>query len=220
MIDENWRLVLGFPIILNFISVCLIYSYYNILSSNANPTNNQESKTNIIVEHHEEQDNYVNSSSVNTNRSTSNAVIMQFFQQYSGISFINIFSAMMLNNMRKKGQFSLRVEYATLILLLINSLASFGSSYTSKAYGQKRTLFTGQCMMFACLLSCVAFIQLNMSIMVILTLIMFLISFQSSSGPITTLHIQETCNANVIGMVFFSNFVFNISTGFLGVYLM
>lgn len=122
--------------------------------------------------------------------------------------------------MKDQGKFDGSIPIAILILLWINCLASFWSSMPSKKFGQRKTLLGGQICMFICHALLVIFNQLEMSVLVIITLTLFLIAFQMSMGPITFLHVQETCADSVVGFIFFLNFMFNISTGFLGSFVM
>jgi hypothetical protein len=108
---------------------------------------------------------------------TLNGIILQFIQQYTGISFINLFSGIMFQNMKDKGKLDFSIPIAILILLWINCLASFSSSLPSKMFGQRKTLLGGQFLMIICHAFLVVFNQFEMSILVIIMLILFLLAF-------------------------------------------
>jgi hypothetical protein len=77
----------------------------------------------------------------------------------------------------------------------------------------------GMGLMSLSLFGIVVFYQLQNSIGIIAMIGFYIFCFQGSMGPITFIHVIETCHPSQIGFVSFTLFFWNIAMCFLGTWL-
>ena len=80
-------------------------------------------------------------------------------------------------------------------------LAAFGSAYPIGIFGQRNTLLWGEVCLFVSMMGVVVAGIFNAGVLVIILMIIFIISFQFSLGPIAFMHAQETCTDVAVGVV-------------------
>lgn len=107
---------------------------------------------------------------------------------------------------------SIPVNIAVIILLGFNLIGCFLSTYPSEKFGQKTTLIIGLSLMLFCHISIIVFKSIGVDSAIIAFLVLYLLSFQGSLGPVGFLHTQETCHASVVGVSSMTMMLFTFLT--------
>lgn len=126
-------------------------------------------------------------------RSTWNSVFLTFFNQFTGITGIVVFSTAIFRDMKDRGGFDIPVMVAIQIVNITSWIGTFLCALPSKCFTQKQILQGGMLILFLCLVMLVIFIEIQFNVGILLSMAVFVVTFQASIGGITFIHINETC---------------------------
>ena len=132
-------------------------------------------------------------------RASINAMLLAFFSQFSGIGAILIFQTKLFLAMKERGEFDFSITWTVQLTNFITLFSSAFSFYPGRLLGQRCNLIVGQIMVCTCLFGIVVFNEMQETTLLIGALLLFLISFQLSMGPIYFIHVTETCVESVVG---------------------
>lgn len=146
-----------------------------------------------------------------------NGVFLCFFNQWTGITVVILFLIGVFEKMKKEGTFSLDILVAVNICNLINMLASFGGILFLKCMSQKQILLTGLICLFGTLIGIIVCTATSASVGTVIFVVLFLVFFQLSIGPVAFSHVNETCHPSQIGLIQLSLFAQVLITSLVGV---
>ena len=121
-------------------------------------------------------------------RATWNSQALAAFDQLTGVSGVVLFSTNILLEMQQQGKFDIPISWAIQAVGFFNLAFSFLGQYPMKKFGQRTTLLAGQYTMVACLFGIVVFSIQEMSSMILVSITVFILAFQTSLGPIFFIH--------------------------------
>jgi len=129
------------------------------------------------------------------------------FQQLTGINVIMFYSNSILSNA------GMPPSTATLLVGLVNMLATVGGMGLLSKFGRKQLMVWGSMFMIAALISTGAFQILGYGLPTTAGVLMFIIAFEFTSGPITWLYMSEIMDDKATGFASALNWLMNCLIG-------
>ena len=135
--------------------------------------------------------------------------------QLTGCTVILMFCVDIFSKMKAEGKFPIPIPIAACAASFINLIANFASPPAQAKLGQKKTLAIGMMMQAVCHMGVIIFYTYDIPIGVLCSILLFLISYQASLGPIAFLHVIETCHTSKVGFLNLTLFAVSISYNFI-----
>ena len=135
------------------------------------------------------------------------AFALCFFQQQTGLDGIMIYSNTIFAQMAEKGAISITAKQGSYMVGCVNWLGAILAPIPLSFFGRKTLLFWGQIAMGISLVMTGIFQQLDMSIPIIISLCIFITSFQFSQGPIAWMYAAEVAVDTALGLCILALFL-------------
>ena len=126
---------------------------------------------------------------------------MTFFNQWTGIDALNMFSNRLLTKMNDGSSSLISANFGTILFGFANFFGAVLAYFSVKNFGRVQVLLWSHLAMGIVQFTLAFCIMQDQNLVAVLLILVFIIFFQISEGPILWIYSAEVCHDSAFGIV-------------------